>query len=89
MNTMLTVSSYPKSTPFMATCISTVSALISITDSRMFGDRHMMVVRFRYYAGVLPKRPNLHLIPYCSKSSPVGGGGAIGKRKVREKQRRA
>lgn len=40
----------------------------------MFGVRQRIVVLLMKVAGDEPNLPNLHLIPYYSKYSPVGGG---------------
>jgi hypothetical protein len=45
--------------------------------SLTFGVKQRIVVLLMYVPGAEPNLPNLHLMPYYSYCSPVGGGAAI------------
>lgn len=68
-----------KSTPFIATVTSTISAEMSAGSSEILGVKQRIVVLFINYAGAVPNLPNLHLIRYYSSYSlfSSGGGTAI------------
>jgi len=67
-----------KSTPFMATVTSVISADMSAGSSEILGVKHRIVVLLINCAGAVPNLPNLHLREYSSSFSEFSPGGGIG-----------